>query len=164
MSGWKLLLLRLRKPLASKMGTVAVNRLGKKFTSIDSPIDQTPNFIAGIFIRRPPIEKCELLPDGSIQFRLLLKNTGMTMNWREAKMMRTRWFANCLGEFLVRSNFYRFDEIVLSPAYPKQDRSKTGFQFGYRITTEFIEFKVHSAILFSVFNEGLRRELRELVG
>ena len=145
------------------MGTGLVNRLGKKFTPIAERIDRTSIFVGAVMLRKPKIENCELLPDGCVRFQLPLKSTGMTsMDLRGAKLMRSRWFGNCVGEFLVRINMAQFDEIVLGAGYPKLDRTKRHGQFGYRFAGEFIEFKFHVELLLRIFNESLRRELREI--
>ena len=146
------------------MGTTTVNRLGQKFTPVVERVDRTPNLVASIMIRRPAIENIELTADGCVRFQLQLCRTGMTASdLRGAKMLRSRWFGNCVGEFLVRCNMSQFDSIVLDAGYPKLDRTKRHGQFGYRITGELIEFKFHVELLLRVFNEGLKRELRELV-
>ena len=93
------------------MGTMAVNRLGQKFTPVPERVDRAPNLVAAIMIRRPAIENIELTADGCVRFQLQLCRTGMTASdLRGAKMLRSRWFGNCVGEFLVRINMAQFDK------------------------------------------------------
>ena len=146
------------------MGTMAVNRLGQKFTATPERVDRTPNLVASIMIRRPAIENIELTADGCVRFQLQLCRTGMTlMDLRGSKLLKTRWFGNATGEFLVRSNMSQFDDIVLNPNYPKLDRTKKHSQFGYRITPEFIEYKFHHELLLKIFSDNMKRELREFL-
>ena len=89
----------------------------------------------------------------------------MTMaDLKGSRLARSRWFANTIGEFLVRIHFRQFDDIILSPSYPKLDRTKRHSQFGYRFAAEHIEFKFNAELLHRIFNEGMKTELRELVG
>ena len=145
------------------MGIMAVNRLGQKFTPVAERVDRAPNLVAAIMIRRPEIENIELTADGCVRFQLQLCRTGMTASdLRGAKMLRSRWFGNCVGEFLVRINLAQFDAIVLDAGYPQLNRQKRHGQFGYRFAGEFIEFKFHVELLLRIFNESMRRELREI--
>ena len=141
-----------------------VNRLGKRYVPTAERFDSAPSLVAAIMTRKPPIENCELLPDSCVRFRLPLSSTGMTaMDLRGSKLLRSRWFGNAVGEFLVRINMTQFDEIILNERYPKLDRTRKHAQFGYRFSAEFIEFKFHAELLLRIFNEGVKKELRELV-
>lgn len=145
------------------MGTMAVNRLGQKFAPVPEPIDRTPNLVANVMLRRPQIQGCELLPDGCCKFNLPWKGTGMTMaDLRGSRLARSRWFGNTLGEYLTRIHLHQFDSIVLDASYPRLDRSRRHGQFGYRISNEGLEFKFNAELLHRLFNEEIRREIREV--
>ena len=141
-----------------------VNRLGKKYLPYSEPVDRTANLVSNIMLAKPPIQNCELMPDGNVRFQLLLKDTGLTaMDLRHAKLMRSRWFANAIGEFLVRCHPHQFDALILGSDYPQSVRKKIHGGFGYRITNEFIEFKFCCELLHRLFNEAMKQEVRQAI-
>ena len=93
---------------------MVLNRLGQRYVPTVERVDRAPNLVANIMLRRPKIQGCKLLPDGCVKFNLPWKGTGMTMaDLRGSRLVRSRWFGNVVGEFLVRINLHQFDSIVL---------------------------------------------------
>ena len=143
---------------------MVLNRLGQRYVPTVERVDGAPNLVANIMLRRPKIQGCKLLPDGCVKFNLPWKGTGMTMaDLRGSRLVRSRWFGNVVGEFLVRINLHQFDSIVLDATYPQLDRTRKHAQFGYRIGSEGVEFKFNGGdLLHRLWNESIRQELREI--
>ena len=140
------------------------NRLGDEFAkSPPQADDRTRLFVAQIMLRRPKIQRFEFLPDGNIRFRLPLANTAIAgTNLAGARLLRTRWFADFIGEYLVRLNLARFDEIVDRSDYPELARQKCHTGFGLWICPTYLQFQFHCELLNSLFNEGLKQDLRQV--
>lgn len=140
------------------------NRLGDEFAkSPPQADDRTRIFVAQIMLRRPKIQRYEFLPDGNVRFRLPLANTAIAgTNLAEARLLRTRWFANSIGEFLVRLNLAIFDEVVHRSDYPDLATQKFHTGFGLWINPYYLQFQFHCELLNRLFNEGLKQELRQV--
>lgn len=139
----------------------SVNRFGD---GISKPppeaVDKTRILVAMVMLRRPSI-KFEFLPGGSIHFRLPLDNSAMSSsNLEQARLMRTRWFADAVGEYLVRTNLEKLDTFVRRAEFPDLAGLQRHTGFGLWINPDSLQFLFHCSLLNRLFNEHLKWELR----
>lgn len=122
--------------------------------------DRTRIYVAQLMLKRPKVE-FEWMGDGNIRFGLPLDDTAMPPSvLRNAKLLRTQWFANSVGEFLVRTNFDSLDDFVRQENFPELASQRWYTGFGMWITPHGLQFQFHCEVLNRLFNERLRWELR----
>lgn len=138
----------------------SVNRLGDDFMKPPpQAVDRTRILVAQVMLRRPTVQF--EWNEGSIRFRLPLDNRVMSASdLPNAKLLRTRWFANSIGEFLVRTNLEALDEVVRRADYPALAGQQCHTGFGLWINPQSLQFQFHCSLLNRVFNEHLKWELR----
>jgi hypothetical protein len=126
------------------------------------PVDKT-NLLVIDIMRKKPTVQFEFLKDGNIRFKLPLAGTVMANpNLAHAKLLQTHWFANSVGEYLVRCNLACLDEAVSRADYPELAAKQIHTNFGLRLKQHHLEFQFHCQLLHRLFNERLRWELREV--
>jgi len=116
--------------------------------------------VAKVMLKRPKVQ-FECYMDGNIEFKLHFAKIGMPhFDLLSAKLLHTQWFANAIGEFLVRLNIDQLDAVVGQADYPVLVQQKNHTGFGLRFHPHYLQFKFHCSLLNRLFNERIRWELR----
>lgn len=140
------------------------NRLGDKSTLPSPQADDKTIALVTEIMRKKPTVQFEVLEDGNITFRFPLAGTPMTPSaLRNAKLLPTRWFANAVGEYLVRINLDRLDAAVRRADYPQLAGQRRHYGFGLWISWHNLKFQFHCELINRLFNEELRWELRGVI-
>lgn len=122
--------------------------------------DRTRILIANIMLKKPNV-RFEHSTDGSIMIRLPLDHPSLAAGeLANARLVRTNWFADAVGGFLLHTNFEQLDEFVCSANYPALATQQIHIGFGLRISPRFLEFVCQAELLNRIFNERLRWDLR----
>jgi hypothetical protein len=77
-----------------------------------------------------------------------------------ARLLRTRWFADALGGYLVHTNIDRLSDMVCRADFADLATQNLHTGFGLTINPRHLEFQFHCQLLNRIFNERLRWELR----
>lgn len=123
--------------------------------------DTTPAVLGKLVRARPKVHGYTLLEDGDVDFSISLhvcKVTPTTLS--HARHLRTRWFADLLGGFLVRTNFDTFSELIDRAEFPTWAKGKWHGGFGLWVGEEQLRFRFHATLLNTVWNEHLCHELK----
>jgi hypothetical protein len=136
------------------------NRFGEGIAPPLPAVDRTRIFIARLMLKKPRVQ-FEFLPDGNIRFKLPLDDAAMSpADLANAKLLRTKWFANAVGEFLLRTNIEALDDYIQREDFPCLAEQNCHTNFGLWIRPHSLQFQFHCQLLNQIFNESLRWELR----
>jgi hypothetical protein len=115
-----------------------------------------------MLLKRPIVDfDCD--SDGFIRFTLPLNASAMSPEaMKHARLLRTRWFADAVGGFLVHSNFDRLNDIICRNDYAKLAAQQFHTGFGLVIHPGCLEFTCCCQVLNQLWNERLRWELKEV--
>lgn len=136
------------------------NRFGEGIAPPPEAVDRTRILVAQTLLKRPTVQ-FEWMNDGSICFRLPLDGRTMSpSDLANAQLLRTRWFANAAGEFLVRTNIEQLDDYIHREDFPYLAEQNCHTNFGLWIRPHSLQFQFHCSLLNYLFNESMKWELR----
>lgn len=139
------------------------NRLGDMAGALPPPEveDTTPKILAKILTSRPKVRGFTMLENGDVQFSISLSPYKISaVELRDARHLRTRWCAELIGGFLVRTNYEVFAELVECDDYLNWTAGKWHGGFGLWIGENQLRFQFQVSLLNLIWNESLRHELR----
>lgn len=136
-------------------------RFGDRYPLPSPPrADRTRILIARIMLGKPNIQ-FECSDEGIIKFQLPRDNPAiMGGDLANTRLMRTRWFADAVGGYLVHSSLNRLGDIVCRSDYADLAAQHFHSGFGLIINPRNLEFICHCELLSKIFNEHLKWELR----
>jgi hypothetical protein len=140
------------------MSDVPVNpRFGDGSAPSPERADRSSVFIAQLMLKKPKVQ-FDCNADGLIRFDLPL--AGSAFPPADLKLLRTRWFADCVGEYLVRVNPEAVGEVLCRPDYPDLANSGRHTGFGLFISPDHLTFTFHTELLSRIMNETIKSALR----
>jgi len=99
--------------------------------------------------------------DGDVVFSTLQKDMGISdEDVKNSTIIKSNFFANFVGEFLVRANFNKFLKIMLKTNPNEYRKLVCGFNhknFGMLIgaKNKFFKFQFHISLIQSILTEDL---------
>jgi hypothetical protein len=135
-------------------------RFGDGHAPAPERADRTRIFVAQLMLKKPKVQ-FESSDNGLFRFDLPLAGSALSAtDFANAKLVRTRWFADFVGEYVVRTNPEAVDEILCRPDYPDLTESGRHGGFGLFIGSDRLTFSFHAQLLSQLTNEALKSTLR----
>lgn len=119
--------------------------------------------IAAIASANPKISIGSVQPDGDVAFHVKLKDCSLTSEDCLNRIMRTKFFANFIGELLVRNRIKSFAKILTgldSALYQKMVGSSRHTDFGMTVDNKrsTLTFQMHISLVQEIMTEDFSRE------
>ena len=118
--------------------------------------------VIAIASSKPTLTIDNVQTNGDVAFHVLLKDCALAKEDCSNAVLRTRFFVNFIGEFLVRENIQRFAEILIgldSALYQKMicvcEHTDFGMLIDYKLTT--ITFQMHMSLVQHILTEDFTR-------
>ena len=122
------------------------------------------NLLNFIMLNPPPVEIIEIKNDGDIIFSILTADIGLSFgNYIKYKTeILSSFFANFLGELLVRENIDQFTPILTNIKDEKYLSTVNGYthtKFGIKIFQDKFIFTFHMSLLQSILTEDFKKHI-----
>lgn len=116
---------------------------------------------------KPRITIDAIKPNGNVTFHVKLKSLGLTEEDCSNPVMWTRFFANFVGEFLVRENVSKFANILAeldNGLYSKLVAVSNHIDFGMAPDKNhsLLTFVMHMNFAYMVVTEGQRQSQEDI--
>jgi hypothetical protein len=118
--------------------------------------------LASVIASKPRITVDEIKPEGDVTFHVKLNSLGLTKEDCANPVIWTSFFANFVGEFLVRENIAKFGSVL-----PGLDSAMYGKMVANRVHTDFgmvpdekktkLTFGLHLHFVYMIVTEGQRQ-------